>query len=242
MDHLRSNNSSSAFVIKRPRFPLVDVLRGFAVALMIFFHCCYDLKILNMIDFNMDRGGPWWMLPRIIVFLFMIAAGMSLRLQHHPAFQTTVFFKRLSLLVFWAVVISISTYFLFPTTWIYFGTLHSIALCSLLTLPFIARPKIAGGLGGLIILFTVIFKVKIPWILLKHYSMDYIPPFPWVGYMLIGIFLTHQGVHTWGRWDHLWGKFFINFFGRMGKHSLFIYIVHQPILYGALLLIRNILQ
>ena len=121
----------------RKRFPLIDQIRGFAIVLMIIFHFFYDLKIFGYNNINFSKDFFWYELPRVIVFLFMLAMGLSMPLIHSEKVNWKKFWPRWIKIALGALVISIYTYFMFKSAWIYFGTLHCIALASLVSLPFI---------------------------------------------------------------------------------------------------------
>ena len=208
-----------------PRARLLDQLRAFAIILMIIFHTAYDLNFFGFYQMNYPRNPYWYALPRFIVFLFLTCVGMGLYEAHAKGLILRKFLKRLSLIVGWSVVISIATYLLFPDRWIYFGTLHCIALASLVTIPFLRYPKIALVLGLILVISDFIFGFRLPWFELPHPSMDYIPLFPWWGFSLIGVFIA------WRRWDHFHVPS-LPLLEWAGKHSLMIYIVHQPLLFG----------
>lgn len=213
--------------MKQPRFPLIDHIRGFAIVLMIFFHFFYNLNLFKYVTIDFQRDLFWFILPRIIVMLFLFCVGISLPLGHLPSIKWPKFCKRFAFVTIGAVGISVITYILFPTRWIYFGTLHCIALCSLLALPFIKYPKISL-ITGATLLIPGFFKITIPWFTMSHRSMDYIAPFPWLGWVLIGIFTFHVNFHRINT-EKLIGGRYLSF---LGRHSLIIYLTHQPLLYG----------
>lgn len=220
------------------RFPFIDQVRGLAIVLMVFFHFFYDLNVFKFVAIDFKNNYFWWGLPRVIVFLFLLSVGMSLTLVHYPKIQWHKFNKRLGLLVFFAALISVSTYFLFPKKWIYFGTLHSIATCSLMALPFLRFPRINLAIAILLITPSVILKWNIPWFQLNHFSMDYIPPFPWLGVVCLGVYFTHK---NWHKVTPPW-NFLTKSLSYLGKHPLKIYILHQPILYGMAYLAHLLMQ
>jgi len=212
----------------KTRYPLVDYIRGFAIVLMIIFHGAFDLNHFGFIDIDFFKEKFWYAFPRVIVTLFMFTVGCGLTLAHSKQIKWSSFNKRLVKLLACALGITIGTYFMFPKTWVYFGTLHSIALCSLLALPFLKHPKVSLVLGLILVVPHLILGKSIPWFLMAHKSMDYIPPFPWVGVVLFGVFATHQGWHKLS----LNQNFLLNALEFLGRHSLVIYMIHQPILFG----------
>lgn len=213
------------------RYRLVDHWRAVAIILMIFFHFSFDLNVFGYIKIDVQKDLFWWFLPRIIVFMFMMAVGVSLRIVHKDGFKPKKFWPRFIQISVFALIISATTYFMFPKNWVYFGTLHSISVCSFLALPFISRPKLAGVLGTLIIMPSLV-GFDYPFYKMQHISMDYIPPLPWLGHVLIGIYCEFRN------WDKFSYKTLpapteklLNF---MGRHGLAIYVLHQPIMYGIL--------
>ena len=154
------------------RYHLLDQIRGLAVVLMIIFHLAYDLSFFGYYDMNYPANPYWYALPRIIVFLFLICVGMGLYEAHFPLIKIKKFNKRLLLIVMWAIVISISTFFLFPERWIYFGTLHCIALASLASLPFLRFPIVSLILGSTLVISDFLFGLRLPWLELDHKAMD----------------------------------------------------------------------
>ena len=229
--NLRSERSHTRFI-------LVDAIRGFTIILMIFFHFSFDLDNFGFIHQDIVHAPFWYGLPRLIVFLFFFAVGMSLTLAHAEKIHWKPFWKRFFKLVFWAAVISAVTYYLFPENWIYFGTLHAIATISLMSLPFLKWPKTSLIIALALFLPSMILDKNIPWFDLPHQSWDYIAPFPWVGASLLGIFAVHKGLHR----VQLPENKFVKSLNYLGRHSLFIYLVHQPILFGSVYLARLLIK
>lgn len=217
---------------------LIDVIRGFTIILMIFFHFSFDLNNFGFINVDIVRAPFWYALPRLIVFLFLFAVGASLTLAHQLEIHWRAFWIRFFKILGFALLISIVTYKLFPENWIYFGTLHAIALISLMSLPFLKRPNLSLIISLLLFIPSVFLDKNIPWFELSHQSWDYIAPFPWVGASLLGIFAVHKGLHNISVPEHKLFKS-LNY---LGRHSLFIYLIHQPILFGSVYLFRLLIK
>jgi len=223
------------------RYNVVDEIRGFAIALMVIFHFFYDLNILNFVKIDFTGDLFWWIFPRVIVFLFFLSVGLGLPLAHTPKIKWNKFWIRFIKISGYAVLISLTTYFLFPDRWVYFGTLHCIALCSLLALPFLKWPKVGLIIFLALAIPSTFFNFDLPWIVLHGFSMDYISPFPWFGVVALGIFFFHVNFHKvdlakWGVGPLLKPLRF------MGKHSLVIYVLHQPIIFGILFALSKIIS
>jgi uncharacterized membrane protein len=220
------------------RSRVIDAIRGFTIILMIFFHFSFDLFNFGFIKVDIIHDRFWYLLPRIIVFLFLFAVGMSLSVAHNQRINWASFQKRLIKIVFFSLLISLVTYFLFPENWIYFGTLHAIALISVLSLPFLKKPNLSLALALGLFLPSIFFDINIPWFELPHQSWDYIAPFPWLGASLLGIFAAHKGLHQFDLPPNKAVRS-LNF---LGRHSLFIYLTHQPILFGSVYLLRSYIK
>lgn len=225
------------------RYLTLDLLRGAAVVLMIIFHFFFDLTLFGHLRIDYRPYSFWYLLPRIIVTLFLLCVGMSLPITHLPQIKWKKFSYRLLKIAFWALMVSISTYFLFRSHWIYFGTLHCIVVGSLLALPFLRHPIISLTIGLALLFSSILFDSTLPWIVLPHKSLDYVSPFPWFGVILLGIFGNYLSVHKIFQQGYkILPKSLIriiSFLGFLGRHSLIIYILHQPLIYGTFYLIHN---
>ena len=196
--------------------------------LMIIFHFTYDLDMFAYVDINFSKDLFWYWLPRFIVFLFLLCVGFSLCFVHSKGINWNSFRRRLFILILLSVGISVATYIIFPKHWIYMGILHCIALCSIAALPLVNRPFLAGVLGvALLALFAM--GIIDFWPKMDHSSKDYIPFIPWVAIVFFGIAGFHAGLHKFH--SPVFKHF--RFLHPLSKHSLVIYIVHQPILIGA---------
>jgi uncharacterized membrane protein len=74
----------------------------------------------------------------------------------------------------------------------------------------------------------------------NFYTLDYFPIFPWFGLVLIGIFLGNKFYQDGKRGfklPDLSGSFIVDLLGTLGRNSLAIYLVHQPIIVATLFLL-----
>jgi uncharacterized membrane protein len=236
------------------RYQLIDILRGVAIVLMVFYHFCYDLTYFQLAQFDFYHAPFWLNLRTLIVSLFLGLVGVSLVLAAEHGINKRRYFKRLGLLLLFALAITISSYFMFPGRTIVFGILHFIAFASVVGLVFVRWPWGGLVLGVGLIVLDQIFQHRffdqagLHWLGLmthKPATEDYVPVIPWFGVVLIGIFLGHwlqqhfalQFVRTFQtQWPPARGL------ALAGRHSLLIYIVHQPILFGALWLGIHVLN
>lgn len=197
---------------------------------MIFFHFCYDLTIFGFARIDFFNNIFWFSLPRFIVALFLFSSAASLVFSNEIQINWSKFFYRFAKIATFALVISVTTYFVFPQNWVIFGTLHCIAFTSLLAVPFLKRPKLSGILALLSLFFAFGLGYDTQYFarFFSFRSMDFIPPFPWMGWVWCGIFFAHTKLLMVGiPWEKL--NKLTHF---LSQHSLKIYLLHQPILYG----------
>ncbi len=222
------------------RYLQLDLIRGIAIILMVIFHVSFDLNNFHFISIDIynHHSHFWYYFRLIIVTLFLVSVGISLSLSYQNGINYEKLLKRMSTLTLASLVISIVTYFIFPHSWIYFGVLHFITLATLLGLPFLKHEYIALILGISIVLlykFDIIsmhpiFNFIAPYLNLPHRTEDLVPLTPWFGVVLIGIFIGEKRLFLFPLIENNFTKK-IAF---LGKHSLFIYLVHQPIFFGAI--------
>jgi uncharacterized membrane protein len=226
-------------VIRR-RLEVVDVARGVAIVLMFAYHLCFDLNYFGYIKVDF-HASPFWLNARsFIVMLFLLVMGMSLFLAHAEGIRWSAVRRRTMQLVLAAAVVTAGSYLLFPHSYIFFGVLHFIALASLLALPFVRFRRLALFTGlwflwlGINVSHSLFDQPLLNWVGLmthKPITEDYVPLLPWMGVVLLGIYLgsllpRFNGPLVLWRSDHKipvvlsWA----------GRHSLLLYLLHQPVL------------
>ena len=228
------------------RYKLIDVMRGVAIVLMVYFHFSYDLSHFGYTQSDFYRDPYWLHLRTTIVSLFLFLVGVSLVLATRHGIDKKRFLRRLGLLVFFSLLISINSYFMFPGRTIYIGILHFIALASVLGLLFVRQYWLSLILGVALILLDMLYQNRFfdqPWIhwfgLMTHKpaTEDYVPLIPWFGVVLIGIFAGQTLLRN-ETLQQLVARPMdnpaANGLALAGRHSLLIYLVHQPILFGGL--------
>ena len=219
------------------RIPLIDELRGLAVLLMAAFHFCYDLSAFGFLRFEMNGGFFSWF-RFLIVTLFFIAIGAGLFLGHSKTIRWRRFCFRELKVVAGALVISLTTYLMYPQSWVWFGVLHFIAVASILALPFVRVPRTALITGVTIFLLynlldwfnlALLYQALQPTLHLPKGTQDLTRLIPWLGMVLIGIYLGSRG---------FWGVYAMPLgllrrpIDWLGRHSLLFYLLHQAPLFG----------
>jgi uncharacterized membrane protein len=186
--------------------------------------------------------------------LFILLVGLSLTLSYRKSLTyrssgQNLFWKYLKrgLLIFsYGLVLNFVTWIFVPEEMIVFGILHLIGVSIILAYPFL-RLKLSNavlGIGCIIFgLYLSNFRFDGAWlawlgIAPSFFMIDYWPIFPWFGVMLLGIFagntLYGDEIKVVNRKaPRLLG---IQPLAFLGRHSLPIYLVHQPIILAALFL------
>lgn len=242
-----SSTASSGTV----RLPIVDVLRGFAVAQMVVYHFIYDLDYFGWVDIAMTRDHPWvaWRTAIVAQFLVLVGVGLVLRTSFKPS--ATDFWKRWLQVAGAALLVSAGSWWLFRERFIFFGILHFVAAALILVRPLLSMGPWLLLSGAVALAIGVLvrdeFFMQSGWNLLgfvpkKPRTEDYVPVFPWIGFVLIGAGLASlwqarrwHVATTISRWNERPPRLLY----WAGRWPLTIYLAHQPILLGLLWLIKR---
>lgn len=219
------------------RYQLIDALRGIAIVLMVLFHFCYDLSYFGLADFDFYRDGFWLHARTFILSTFLALVGVSLWLTHGERLKPRKALRRLLIIGANAALISLVSWFMFGERWIFFGVLHFIVIASLVGMPLARFRYTTLAVAALCFLaaqfeFPLFDSPGLRWIRFmthKPATEDYVPLVPWFGVVALGIFLASPLRNLSVRLEPLGG---LRMLAVMGRHSLLIYMLHQPILIG----------
>ena len=229
----------------------VDALRGIAIVEMVFFHFVWDLHYFGLYQANV-LTGPWQIFARNIASTFLFVLGVSLTLSYNRASKQRSrsnlfpkYLRRGGQIFGLGLVITVVTYFFIGQGFVIFGILHLLGLSIIVAYPLLDRNKWLTLLGGLIAigLGTYLNKiiVSFPWLIwlglpqAGRYMVDYYPFLPWFGVALLGVFAGYSLYPDGARRFHLPDLSQtapVRGLDFLGRHSLLIYLVHQPILIG----------
>ncbi len=236
-----------------PRFAAIDVLRGIAVVGMVVYHFSWDLWENGLISADVIGDPGWKAFARTIAGTFIALSGFNLVLAHRDGFRQALFLRRLVIIAGAAVLVSIGTWLVMGENFVYFGILHCIAVSSVLALPFLRVPAwftaiiAAGCIAAPFFLMDPIFDAPpLLWIGLSpspRPTVDYVPLLPWFGVVLAGMALARVALQSGllqaiGRWRpaSAWRPLIL-----AGRWSLPIYLIHQPVLIGALAVVTPLI-
>lgn len=233
------------------RFWEIDFLRGVAIIGMILFHLFYDLNYFGAYTINAHMG-LWLILARMTAATFLLLVGVSLALSHSRATQKKKgnlgkkYLTRGLKIFSWGLAITVFTWIFLSNDLIIFGVLHLIGVSIILSYPFIRYRYSNLAIGVIIIaigLYLAEFTFDFYWLVWlgfapqNFYMLDYFPILPWFGLVLLGIFLGNTLYRNYQRRFNLpdiSGSLAGRIFCSMGKHSLIIYLIHQPVLIAIL--------
>lgn len=245
---------------KKMRYGMIDTLRGFALINMLLFHLLYDLKYIVKADipWYTTESSYWW--QQGICWGFVLISGISWNLGKRRL--------RRGLEVFLAgLVITAVTYLVIPSERIFFGVLSFLGAAMLLMIPadrWLRKWNPVAGLGVSLVLFGFCKHIAdgylgffgVPVIRLPEqlyanhlttalgfpfqgfYSSDYVPLLP-------GFFMFAAGYFLW-KWIGQKEKVLaalrpsVPGLAWMGRNSLWIYMLHQPVLMGILMFLFGI--
>ena len=235
----------------------VDALRGLALLNMLVYHAMYDWVYI----FGHQSGWydifstPCHVWQQYICWSFLLLSGYSVSLAKNP-------WKNGLVTAGCAVVLSAVTILFMPGEAIWFGVLHLNACAVLLTClvrPALERLPAAPALAGCAALFALtnqlpwgylgferwhlaavpaaLYQANLFWLglpdLTRFASADYFPLLPWVFLFWCGVFAAR----LWRPAPSAPPKALAPLCA-IGRHTLPLYMLHQPVIYGALWLLH----
>ncbi len=226
----------------------LDAFRGVCILGVIFVHFVYDVTVLYRL--------AQWDMPPLFHFiqewggiLFLLLSGICATLGSRCV--------RRGLIVFGCgMVITAVTYGMYALGFadksilIYFGVLHCLGCCMILWWLFRRLPAWALAILGAAMVAAGLYLrgisvVQNPWLVPLGFtypdftSADYFPLLPHLGFFLLGGVL---GRTLYRKQQTLLPAVnvqnpIVRFFSFCGRQSLLIYMLHQPILVGILMLV-----
>jgi uncharacterized membrane protein len=223
----------------------IDFLRGLSIILVIGYHLLYDLGayvgIERFLGWSTDLSTPAWIVAQhFFAGLFIVLSGTSSTLSRSNM-------RRGLRLLAVALIISAITYIYNPSEAIWFGILQLLAVSILFYGAVFEKAKaITCALWGVFVLGLSAplhflkqgISIDFDWLLPigihspGYSSFDYFPIIPWLGVFLIGaalgksVYAPRKSLLPW--------RLPQTFVNAAGRHSLLIYILHQPVILAVL--------
>ena len=234
----------------RLRIEALDAARGLALIAMATYHFTWDFEFFGYLEPGTATHGWLKIYARAIASTFLFLAGFSLVLAHYPVLRAKSFARRLAVIVAAALAITIATAIAVPEGMIFFGILHAIAAASLIGLAFLRLPPLVTlAAAAAAIALPNVYRSEFfdqPALLFVGLSQhlprsnDYVPLLPWAGALLVGIAAARLALSRgWlqGLARLPGGPGWLRFAGR---HSLAVYLLHQPVLIAVVYVISII--
>ena len=233
---------------KKERIWELDALRGLCILGMLAVHFVYDLVDLYGLV-NWEYPPAFTFVQRWGGVLFLLISGISVTLGRHHVKRGLVVLG----CGFVCTAVTAGMYllgFAGKGMIIYFGVLHCLGVCMLLWQAVKKLPVWVLAALGVLIAAVGLWVVdpavvEVVWLIplgLKFpgfQSSDYFPLLPYFGFFLLGAVL---GKTIYRKKQTLLPTVrentpVIRFLRLCGKHSLWIYLLHQPVLSGVLYLV-----
>jgi uncharacterized membrane protein len=213
---------------------------------MVLFHFCFDLNHLGWLQPPQDfyRGAFWTTQRSLIVSLFLLCAGAGQALAMQAGLGWRRFWRRWAQVAGCAVLVSAGSAQMFPNSWISFGVLHGMALMLIAARLLTPLRAWLWPLGAALLLLPRWLQYGFfdsrwtNWVGLvthKPITEDYVPVLPWLGLMLWGLaagqwlLVRRPGLLAGGV------PMVLSPLATLGRWPLTVYMLHQPLLIGALM-------
>lgn len=237
------------------RIPGLDIARTVALGAMVLFHFTFDLELFGFLPpGTTTQPGVWRALAVATAGSFLLLAGVGLWLAHGGGIRWPAFWRRFAIIAAAAAAVSAGTYMAFPDAFVFFGILHSIALCSLFGLAALRLPVWVIVALAVVVYFAPDFArsdiFNAPWFWWTGLqtaplrTVDYEPVFPWFAPFLVGIALAKLAGQSGAlaRFATDRPSRAARLAGLPGRYSLIIYLVHQPILIGLVWIATQVIR
>jgi uncharacterized membrane protein len=233
---------------KVDRFWEVDAARGIAIIMMIVYHCTYDLDTLGGYHIQ-STTGYLALFADVTAGLFLFLVGISLAISRTRTSLTgwRLFGKYLARglrILAYGVVLTV-IFLALGMGVVAFGILHLIGFSIILAYPFLSLRLTNLVLGTVIFvagqyvlaqdLYSQSFWL-LPFGVVPEGVMmpDYRPLLPWFGVVLIGLFFGNVVYGGRPAVPEDKAPVLARPLLPLGRNSLFIYLIHQPIIIALL--------
>jgi uncharacterized membrane protein len=234
------------------RFDSIDTLRGAAIVWMTVFHLCFDLSHFGWLKQNFYTDPFWTWQRAAIVSLFLFCAGLGQAMAVEQGQTWSRFWKRWAQVAGCALLVTAGSYLMYPSSFIYFGVLHGIALMLIVV-------RLTSGWGRWLWLAGALCIGAKPLAELAHsiwpaldflnqrawnwlglvnrkpVTEDYVPLIPWLGLMWWGTAAGQWLLERRRDWVLHPMPGSTRPLAWLGRWSLTWYMLHQPVMIGVLM-------
>lgn len=239
--------------MEKKRFPLLDGIRGIVLISMIVYHATWNMVYIYGKQWEWYKSPAAYLWQQSICWTFILLSGFCFSLgKRHIKSGSLVFGS--------GVLVTLVTLMAMPQNRVVFGVLTCIGSCILLVAvaeKILKKVPPVWGMGGSFFLFLITKGINYGYIGMKEgfyislplswydnyltsyvgfpfegfYSTDYFSLIPWLflfltGFYLYGVVEEKKGLDS----SMLQIKVPVADF--LGRHSLLIYLLHQPVIYG----------
>lgn len=249
---MRERGNHSAKRIHGSRYALLDGIRGITLLSMILYHGAWDLVYIYGVKWDWYRSAGAYVWQQSICWTFILLSGFCWSMGKRPLKRGLTVFGG-------GALVSLATCLFMPQNRVLFGVLTLTGSCMLLLIPLqrlFRRVPAGAGLAAGAFLFVLtrdvnegylgfeslrlvrlpqawygnLFSAYLGFPPPSFFSTDYFSLIPWFFLFACGYFLYR----VLDRGGGLKGSLlYLDFapLGFLGRHSLFIYLLHQPVIY-----------
>lgn len=238
----------------KERINLIDEARGVCIILVVVYHLFYSMTMVFGMEAFYEIFGVMRIYQPILPAMFILISGISFQLSRSNV-------KRGLILLLISAAITVILLIFMPKMVIWFGILHFLAVMNIgfgLIKKYIDKIPAAFGLIVFAVLFILTYNVHRGYIGIEGIwsytlpealyqtdftaplgfytenfrSSDYVPILPWVFMFLIGTIIGRYANNL----PPSLKKTHIRPLAFVGRHTLIIYLVHQPVIVAVLYL------
>lgn len=248
----------------KKRIHMLDEIRGFAILCMIFHHMFLDIGDVLGLSWGYSVFDALCTVQPLFWAIFIIISGICSRLSRNTVKRGVIVLACGGAITFvTAVIMPLMN---FAQCEIYFGILHCLGVCMIITgilMPLFRKIDYRIGAAISIILFLFFYGIEegslcfglitLPESMYQYnftaplgfhgsnfYSADYFPIIPWIFVFFFGSFVGKIAEDE--RLPEVMYKKHCKFLSFTGRNSLWVYLAHQPVLYAVMLVIALIIN
>ena len=246
--------------MKNDRYVLLDEIRGLTLISMILYHTAWDLVNLFGVKWDWYKGNWAYVWQESIGWSFVLLSGFCWSLGKRKSFRGGIVLGA-------GCLVSLVTMIFMPENTVLFGVLTMLGSSMLFMIPLekVLR-RVHPYIGVIFSLFLFLYTkniyygylgrrgfcyIKLPkewyanlfttfWGLTEDgfVSADYFGIFPWFFLFVTGYFMYR--LFEKGQWMSGLKRGRVRYLEVLGRNSLLVYMLHQPLIYGVLTVVYGV--